>query len=146
MPVIQQQVISYEEAKKAVDALTQEISKRGKAGVIAVVDDHGELILLARMNGAPLSSINIAVNKAYSAARERKPSKDIGIAARRSEGGFDIGYFGDPKFTGWGGGVPIFAGKSVAGALAISGLPQAEDMELAAWAAQLIETNSAGSF
>jgi len=33
--------------------------RRGKAGVIAVVDLHGELIALARMDGAPLSSITI---------------------------------------------------------------------------------------
>lgn len=121
-----------------VDALTSEIEKRGKAGVIAVCDDHGELIALARMDGAPLSSVTIAINKAYSAARERKPSGSIGEAARNPEKGFDIGYFGDPQFTGWGGGVPIWSDGKVAGAVAVSGLPQVEDVELATWAAGLI--------
>jgi glc operon protein GlcG len=116
----------------------EEIQRRGKAGVIAVVDLHGELIALARMDGAPLSSITIAINKAYSAARERKPSKEIGIAARHVEKGFDIGFFGDPKFTGWGGGVPVWKLGNVIGAIAISGLPQTEDMELAAEGARLI--------
>jgi glc operon protein GlcG len=55
------------------------------------------------MDGAPLSSITIAINKAYSAARERKPTKEIGNAARNPEKSFDIGYFGDPRFTGLGG-------------------------------------------
>lgn len=136
--MIQQQTVEYAEARRAIDALTAEIQKRGKAGVIAVSDQHGELIALARMDGAPLSSITIAINKAYSAARERKPSKSIGDAARHPEKGFDIGYFGDPHFTGWGGGVPVWSEGQVVGAIAVSGLPQTEDMELAAWAADLI--------
>jgi glc operon protein GlcG len=136
--VIQQHVIEYAEARRAIDSLMEEIQRRGKAGVIAVVDSHGELIALARMDGAPLSSITIAINKAYSAARERKHSKEIGNAARQPEKGFDIGFFGDPKFTGWGGGVPVWKLGSVIGAIAISGLPQTEDMELAAEGARLI--------
>ena len=121
-----------------MDALVREIERRGKAGVIAVADTHGELIAFARMDGAPISSITIAMNKAYSAARERKPSKEIGNASRHPEKGFDIGYFGDPRFTGWGGGVPILNEGKVVGAIAVSGLPQAEDMELAEMAARLI--------
>jgi glc operon protein GlcG len=139
--VIQYQTVEYAEARRAIDALTAEIQKRGKAGVIAVSDQHGELIALARMDGAPLSSITIAINKAYSAARERKPSKAIGDAARNPEKGFDIGYFGDPRFTGWGGGVPIWFGGAVVGAIAVSGLPQLEDIELASWAAELISVS-----
>jgi len=136
--MIQEQTIDYSEARRALDALVREIERRGKAGVIAVADTHGELIAFARMDGAPISSITIAMNKAYSAARERKPSKEIGNASRHPEKGFDIGYFGDPRFTGWGGGVPILNEGKVVGAIAVSGLPQAEDMELAEMAARLI--------
>jgi glc operon protein GlcG len=136
--MFQEQTIDYAEAKRALDALVQEIQQRGKAGVIAVTDAHGELIAFARMDGAPLSSITIAMNKAYSAARERKPSKEIGNAARNPEKGFDIGYFGDARFTGWGGGVPVVKEGRVIGAIAVSGLPQTEDMELAELGAQVI--------
>jgi glc operon protein GlcG len=136
--MIQEQTIDYAEARRALDALVREIERRGKAGVIAVADTHGELIAFARMDGAPISSITIAMNKAYSAARERKPSKEIGNASRHPEKGFDIGYFGDPRFTGWGGGVPVLNDGKVVGAIAVSGLPQAEDMELAEMAARLI--------
>jgi glc operon protein GlcG len=111
---------------------------RGKAGVIAICDAHGDLIALARLDGAPLSSITIAMNKAYSAARERKPTSEIGEAARNPEKGFDIGYFGDPRFTGWGGGVPVWKDGRVVGAVAVSGLPQQDDIELAEMGASLI--------
>jgi glc operon protein GlcG len=136
--MLQEQTIEYGEARRAVDGLVREILQRGKAGVIAVTDAHGELIALARMDGAPLSSITIAMNKAYSAARERKPSKEIGNAARHPEKGFDLGYFGDSRFTGWGGGVPVFKDGKVVGAIAISGLPQTEDMELAEMGARML--------
>lgn len=136
--MIVESTIEYAEARLALDAIHAEVLRRGKAAVIAVCDAHGDLIAFARMDGAPLSSITIAMNKAYSAARERKPSKEIGNAARNSEKGFDIGYFGDPKFTGWGGGVPVWKDGRVVGALAVSGLPQAEDMELAEMGAAAI--------
>jgi glc operon protein GlcG len=136
--MITEMTLEYAEARKAVDTLLAEVKKRGKAGVIAVCDAHGELIAFARMDGAPFSSISIAMNKAYTAARERKPSADIGKAARNTEKGFDIGYFGDARMTGWGGGVPVWKDGKVIGAIAISGLPQSEDMELAEMAAASI--------
>ncbi len=129
--MITESTIEYAEARRVLDAICAEILRRNKKGVIAVCDPHGDLIAFARMDGAPLSSITIAMNKAYSAARERKPTKEIGNAARHPEKGFDIGYFGDAKFTGWGGGVPVWNNGSVIGAIAVSGLPQAEDIELA---------------
>src|SRR6185437_14105102 len=136
--MIVESTIDYAEARLALDAIYAEVLRRGKAAVIAVFDAHGELIAFARMDGAPFSSITIAMNKAYSAARERKPSKEIGNASRNAEKGFDIGYFGDPRFTGWGGGVPVWKDGKIIGAVAVSGLPQEEDMELAEMGARSI--------
>lgn len=132
--------IDYSQAKQAVDAIAAEVIRRGKAAVIAAVDSHGELIAFGRMDGAPLSSIRIAINKAYTAARERKTTKEIGEKSRDPEKGFDIAYFGDPGFVGWGGGVPVWKDGQVLGAVAVSGLPQAEDIELATLAAALISS------
>ena len=140
--MITESTIDYAEARLALDTIHTEVSRRGKAAVIAICDPHGDLIALARMDGAPLSSITIAMNKAYSAARERKSTKEIGNAARHPEKGFDIGYFGDPRFTGWGGGVPVRKNGRVIGGLAVSGLPQVEDMELAEMGAKLIAGES----
>jgi glc operon protein GlcG len=128
--------IGEEEARIAVDLIVGELKRRGKAAVIAVADRHGELIALWRMNGAPLSSVTIAANKAFTAARERKPSGDVGRSSR--DGGWDIAYLGDRRYVGWYGGVPVTIGGQVAGAIAVSGLSGAEDAELAALAAKRI--------
>ena len=130
--------IDYSEARMVVDALLQEAAKVGDTAVVAVVDPAGELIAFARMDGAPVSSIRIAQNKAYSAARERKSTAEIGRKSRDAEKGFDTAWFGDDRFLGWGGGVPVVRQGQVIGAIAISGLPQAEDIRLATWAATLI--------
>jgi len=136
--MITESTIEYTDARRALDAVRNEVLRRGKTGVIAVCDAHGDLVAFARLDGAPLSSITIAMNKAYSAARERKATREIGKAARNAENGFDIGYFGDPRFTGWGGGVPVWKDGRVVGAVAVSGLPQEEDIELAEMGAALI--------
>ncbi len=124
-------VIDYADAKKALDTVVEEALRRGKAAVVAIADSHGELIAFARMDGAPISSIRIAANKAYTAARERKATKDIGDKVRSPEKGHDIAYYGDPRFVGWGGGVPIWKDSVVVGAVGVSGLSSLEDVELA---------------
>jgi glc operon protein GlcG len=123
--------LGHADAQRAIEAIQQELMRRGKAAVIAVTDAHGELIALLRLDGAPLPSILNASNKAWTAARERKPSKEIGQAAREPKDGFDMAYFGDPRYIGWGGGLPVWVNGEVVGAVGVSGLPEAEDMELA---------------
>jgi glc operon protein GlcG len=123
--------IDYKDAKRIVDAIVEKALQLQKAAVIAVADAHGELIAFARMDGAPLPSILVAANKAYTAARERKPTKEIGDKIRHPEKGFDIAFYGDSRFVGWGGGIPIRKNGEVVGAIGVSGLSSAEDIELA---------------
>jgi glc operon protein GlcG len=126
------------EAQKALQAIQAELIARGKAAVIVAADSHGELIALLRMDGAPLQSITIAMNKAYTAARAQKPTRDIGQKVRDAENGFDIAYYGDPRFVGWGGGVPVRVNGQVVGSVAVSGLPETEDMQVAALGVEAI--------
>jgi glc operon protein GlcG len=114
-----------------IDVIETEIRNRQKAAVIAVADNQGDLIALLRMDWASISSVVIATNKAWTAAREGRPTYEIGQAARDPQNGFDMRYFGDPRYIGWGGGIPVFHEGKVIGAIAVSGLPESEDMELA---------------
>jgi glc operon protein GlcG len=90
------------------------------------------------MDGAPLSSILVAANKAWTAARERKPTKNIGDKIRHPEKGFDIAFYGDSRFVGWGGGIPIRKNGEVVGAIGVRGLSSAEDIALASVGLELI--------
>jgi len=130
--------IDYSEAKRIIDRIVDKAAQMQKSVVVAVADSHGELIAFARMDGAPISSIRIAANKAWTAARERKTTKEIGEKVRHPEKGHDIAYYGDPRFVGWGGGVPVWKDGAVAGAIAVSGLSSSEDIALATLGLELI--------
>jgi glc operon protein GlcG len=123
--------IDYSEAKRAVDLIIEKAMQMQKAAVVAVADAHGDLICFARMDGAPVSSIRIAMNKAWTAARERRPTKEIGDKVKHPEKSHDIAYYGDPKYVGWGGGIPVWKNSEVVGAVAVSGLSSSEDIVLA---------------
>jgi glc operon protein GlcG len=123
--------LGHDDANLAIQAIEAGLLKRDMAAVIAVADAHGELIGLSRLDGAKPASILIAANKAWTAARERKPSRELGKSARDPEEGFDMAYFGDDRYIGWGGGLPVVVGGSVVGAVAVSGLTEKEDTEMA---------------
>jgi glc operon protein GlcG len=136
--MIQQTHLGEADAQRAIAAIQAELRSRGQAAVIAVADAHGELIALLRMDGARLPSIQIAMNKAWTAAREQVPTRELGQKARHPQEGFDMAYYGDQRYIGWGGGVPVVVDGAVVGAVAVSGLPEEEDMELATLGAAVI--------
>ncbi len=137
--MITMQTIDYSEAKHAVDVIVERASQIEKAVVVAVADCRGELIAFACMDNASVASVVIAMNKAWTAALAGKPTHEIGEKVKHPEKGHDIAYFGDPKFVGWGGGVPVRKNGEVIGAVAVSGLSSKEDAELAKLGAELIE-------
>jgi glc operon protein GlcG len=123
--------LDYSEARLAVDLIVKKASEMQKAAVVAVADVHGDLICLVRMDDAPISSIRVAMNKAWTAARERKPTREIGDKVKHPEKGHDIAYYGDPNYVGWGGGLPVWKNGEVIGSIAVSGLSSNEDIALA---------------
>lgn len=121
--------ISHTQARRIVDAIADELEARGAGAAVAVVDPHGELVAFFRSDGCPLPSINNAINKAFGAAREGVPSAVLGDRARDED--FPLAYYGDPRYIGWGGGLPIIIDGAVVGAVGVSGLVTEEDLELA---------------
>jgi glc operon protein GlcG len=132
-------VIQYTEAQKIVSVIVDKAAELQKAVAVAVADTHGELIALARMDGVPLPSVAIAMNKAWTAARTGKPTHEIGEKVKDPNKGHDISYYGDPRFVGWGGGIPVWKDGEVAGAVAVSGLSSKEDAALASLGADSIK-------
>jgi glc operon protein GlcG len=125
--------LGHDEAQAAIDAIRAELARRNQAAVIAVADADGELVALLRLDGAPASSVAVAGNKACTAARLRRPSRVLGESLRAR--GADIAWYGDARFTGWSGGLPVIVNGNVVGAVAVSGLAEDEDVELAAFGA-----------
>ena len=121
--------LSHTDAWDIVNIIRERLEAEHLGAAVAVVDGHGEMMAFLRTDGCPLPSINNAGNKAFTAARERVEASIIGQKSRDDE--FAITNFGDLRYTGWGGGVPIEIDGVVVGAIGVSGLPEADDIELA---------------
>jgi glc operon protein GlcG len=128
--------LSHADAQRVIAAIQSRLESERKGAAVAVVDSQGELLAFVRTDGCKLPSVQIALNKAYTAAREQRPSRTVGEASR--EEGFPMTNFGDLRYTAWGGGVPILYQGQLVGAVGVSGLPEEEDMLLAALGAAVI--------
>ncbi len=128
--------MSHADAMRVIDAIRAEVEATNRGAAVAVVDSHGELMAFLRTDGCKYPSITIAINKAFSAAREQVPSRVIG--ERSVSEGFPMSNFGDARFTAWGGGVPLRFEGQIVGGVGVSGLPEEEDMILAAQGAGMI--------
>jgi glc operon protein GlcG len=128
--------IGHQDAASIVAFIQARLDAEGLGAAAAVVDRHGELIAFLRTDGCPLPSINNAIHKAFTAVRERTESAAIGEKSRIDD--FPITNFGDLRYTGWGGGIPIVFDGDVVGAVGVSGLPEADDIEIARAAATFI--------
>lgn len=129
--------LSHADAAKIIETIRAAVEKGSQGAAIAVVDSQGELLAFLRIDHCKLPSITIAMNKAFTAAREQKPSREIGDSSRSKQ--WPMTNFGDPRYTAWGGGVPIVYQGQIVGAVGVSGLPEEEDMALAKLGASVVE-------
>ncbi len=121
--------LSHTDAARIITTIQQALERNGQGAAVAVVDAHGELMAFLRTDGCKLPSIQIALNKAFTAARERRQTYAVGTASRETP--FPMTNFGDLRYTAWGGGIPILYHGEVIGAVGVSGLTEEEDMVLA---------------
>lgn len=129
--------IEHRAAIAALESMREAVEARGKTAAIAIADAHGELIAFVRCDGALLSSGPLAVNKAFTAARLARPTRVLGETLRAR--GTEVAFYGDPRYVGFGGGLPVRIGNIVAGAVAVSGLSDEEDEALAAMGVALLQ-------
>jgi uncharacterized protein GlcG (DUF336 family)/uncharacterized RmlC-like cupin family protein len=110
---------------------------RGVAPVISVVDAGGEVIYLWRPDKAQVASVNVATDKARTAAIFRRPSKDFEDQVAKGRASALALHGGVPLQ----GGIPIMYDGQVIGAIGVSGASSAdEDSELAAIGAKFAES------
>jgi glc operon protein GlcG len=127
--VTEKKTLTLDGAEKVIAAAKAEAKKiNAPGGVIAVVDDGGNLMALARMDGTFAAGANISIGKARTAALFKKPTKffeDIIKNGRTSMVALN-------DFTPLQGGVPIIVGGQLVGAVGVSGAATAaQDEELA---------------
>ena len=118
-------------ARRVIEGGVDYATEIGKAFTIAIVDESGVLKAIERMDGAPLISVQIAQDKAYTAAGFGIPShawhdfiKDDPPLAAGAPTGID-------RLVVFGGGFPIMVDGALVGAVGVSGGHYSEDMQVA---------------
>jgi uncharacterized protein GlcG (DUF336 family) len=99
---------------------------------IAVVDDAGHLLVFNRMDGAKLSSIDIAISKAWTAACTRRPTHEYAEIAGPGKPAFGIHVSNHGRFMIVGGGLPIFVDGRIVGGIGCSSGTTQQDRQVAA--------------
>ncbi|PMM51343.1 GlcG/HbpS family heme-binding protein [Vibrio splendidus] len=123
-------------AQQLINVALETAENNQQTIAVSVCDTHGELLAFLRMDNVSVQAGLLAQNKAYTSARDRQPSGNLGAWAR--ETGKDLSYWTDPKITGFKGGVPIQHEGQVIGAIGISGLSEDNDEALAEKVIQLV--------
>src|SRR5262249_9293730 len=121
--------ISLEQAKKVVAGAEAESRKNNWNMVIAVLDSGGNLVMLQRMDGVQLGSIEAAKDKAYSAVMYRRPTKVFQDLV--GQGGPNLRLLRLAGASPLEGGIPIIVDGKVIGAIGVSGHTSEQDAQVA---------------
>jgi uncharacterized protein GlcG (DUF336 family) len=123
--------LSARASRRIVGAAVAE-AERGSVSVTAVtVDESGVMKEMCRMDGAPLVSVQTAINKAYAAAAIGMPPDEF-YAAIEADGAAVAEFGTRPGLALIAGGIPVVIDGQVAGGLGIAGaMTGAEDRRIA---------------
>ncbi|MFC5547675.1 GlcG/HbpS family heme-binding protein [Massilia aerilata] len=121
-------VLTLEDVKKIAAAAEAEALANKWNVVITVVDDGGHLLWLQRLDGAAPISSYIAPEKAKTAALGRRESKAYEDMINNGR----VSFLSAPELQGMlEGGVPIVVDGQTIGAVGVSGVKSAEDVQIA---------------
>jgi len=124
-------MITLDTAQKVIAAGVAEAKAQGQPMNIAVVDAGNNLVAFARMDGAWLGSIDIAMNKAFTSRAFDIETKTLGKLAQPGEDFYGIHVSNGGKVMIFAGGVPLKRNGTVVGAVGISGGMGKQDQAVA---------------
>lgn len=119
--------LSVEEADVLVAGAVQHSQQQGIPMCIAVTDESGHLIAFRRMDGGKITSISIAVDKAFTAATARKPTHVYNQLCVSGQPTFGIHITNNGHFSIIGGGFPVTVEGEIVGGIGISSGTAEED-------------------
>lgn len=122
-----QEVVNWEAAAAAAAAAARWAEEAGIAVNVAVVDSGGNLASFLRMPGAFLHSIDIAIDKAYTAAGFGLPTATWPQALETHSAAVRQGLALRPRMVCFGGGLPLRHHGRLIGGIGVSGGSELED-------------------
>jgi len=126
-----QSTVGWEAASAVVSAAVAHAASIGACVNAAVVDRAGQLVSFLRMPGAPLHSVDIAIDKAYTAAGFGLPTGDWPAALAAHSDAVRQGLTLRPRMVMFGGGLPLEVAGERIGGIGVSGGSEAQDVDCA---------------
>lgn len=123
---VPQSTISWEAAHAAVEAAVQEATRLDVRINVAVTDGSGNLVAFLRMPSAFPQSIDIAIDKAHTAAGFGFPTADWMKVFGDNEA-MKLGFSAQPRLIIFGGGLPIRSNGELIGGIGVSGASEEQD-------------------
>jgi len=121
--------ITLEQAKKVMAGAEAEAKKNNWGMAIIILDTGGHAVMMQRLDGTQLGSIDVAKDKAWSAVAFRRPTKAFEDAV--SQGGANLRLL---RLTGASpieGGIPLMADGKIIGSIGVSGGTAPQDGQVA---------------
>jgi uncharacterized protein GlcG (DUF336 family) len=123
--------LAAEAAHAAAGAAMAEAERLGVRVNVALVDAGGVLAAFLRMPGAPLHSVDIAIDKAYTAASFGLPTSRWSEILQGHSAAVRAGLPLRPRFVAFGGGLPVLDEGAVVGGIGVSGASEEQDEAIA---------------
>jgi len=123
--------LTLEDARRAIAAAERKAIELKIPYNIAVVDAGGGLVAQVRMDGAWLGSVDIAIDKAWTARAFDMPTDALAKMTQPGQQGFGLNTTNHCRAVIFGGGIPITANGTVIGAVGASGGSVEQDISVA---------------
>jgi len=123
--------LTLEGANLMLAAAEQKAMQIGVPMDIAIADEGGNLLLFERMDGAKITGIDIAINKAFTAACSRRGTHEYAEMASPGKPAFGIHVSNQGRFIIFGGGLPITINGEVVGGIGCSSGTAEQDRQVA---------------
>src|SRR5512141_375965 len=114
-------MVNLEDARRVIAAAEKKAEEIGQPMNIAVVDEGGNLIAHVRMDKAWIGSIDISINKAWTARAFDISTKELAELSQSGDQFFGIHASNRGRVMIFAGGVPLKKGDLVVGAVGVSG-------------------------
>ncbi|WP_446663659.1 GlcG/HbpS family heme-binding protein [Flexivirga sp. B27] len=126
---------SLADARRVIDAGEKKATEIGQPMNIAVVDVGGNLIAHARMDAAWIGSVDIAINKAFTARMFDLPTAELAKQAQPGSQFYGIDQSNNGRVMIFAGGIPLVRNGEIIGAVGVSGGEGKQDQAVAEAAA-----------
>jgi len=123
--------LTLDDARLVLDGAEKRAREIGVDMDIAVVDDGGHLLAFIRMDKARVTSIDVAINKAFTAACARRATHEYAAVAGAGGPAFGMHASNQGRFMIVGGGLPIFVKEMIAGGVGCSSGSPDQDRDVA---------------